>query len=252
MKKWLIGGGIAVAVLGIGYYVLRKRDSELGDDFIDYSKRYFRYYGYASDQIKLAKAGSRLSSYKGGANAGEMINTSSTDAEAYMKAAYWLAVASRLTGDAGTASAASSFQTKGKLIFSLPLSSYLTGSIEQIMQDAAAKLPRSSNAGIKSIGVILGRQADSHEVDTKRLARQGTTEIAWEAAKETAKDLKKPYDYLTKPKPWWHKWAWGAGLSVVALVALRLAFSREYHALSGLISKKPTPEPKQIEQKEAA
>lgn len=249
MKKALIIGGVAVAVLGIGYYVLRKREQPaLGDDFLSYSARYVRYASYATSQIAQALAGSKLASYRDAANASEMINTSATNAEAQIKAAYWLAVASRVLGSRALAVAASSCATLAQRDFLLPGSSLYDGNIEQIMSDAASKLPKNStNASIKAIRVILIRQTETAVVDNKRAARSGPAEIAYEAGKKTVDDI----NPFSPSKAWWTPWAWGLGLSVAALLALRFGFSREYHALGGLIASKKEA-PKQIEQKEVA
>lgn len=244
-QKWLLGGGVAAAALGIGYLLIRKRKPtvDLGWGVVSYTKDFVTANARAVQQGALAEAGSRLKNWREADGASVMVNASSTNAEAYAKAAYWLAVASRILGDRSLAHQAYLFGVKGSATYAIPGSSFMTGNIEQISADAQAKLPtNTTNREIKSIAVILGRHASTEVVDARKAQKKGVVHNAFDAAKQTVKD---PLG-LDKEKATWKKWAWGVGLSAAALLALRFAFSREYHAVGELFKKG---EPKQIEAK---
>lgn len=259
MRTGIIVGGIAAVVLGAGYWFYRKHaarkaeskqledkslSSALGISSWDYNTGVPVYIARAAKQITAATAGRRLKTHLEADGASSMMSAAATDAEGYAKAAYWLAVAARIVGSRSLAATAYAYNVKATAMFNVPFSSYKDGGIEQIAADARGDLP--SDPRLKAIEVILGHHSDTQVVTHRKDAAQSPTEASAEAAVQTAKDVRdRAADPLgVKKSSIWTKLAWGAGISVAALVVLRFAFAREYHAVGALVAKKT--EPKQI------
>jgi hypothetical protein len=192
----------------------------------------------ALDQISKAHEGARLTSYNQAENASGMMNPSDTNEKAYYRTAYWLAVASRISGDRSLLLAAISNDGKGRALGITPGSSFLTGSAEKITRETGEKIAAVASArGDKqtaAIAKLLGVSASMTAAAITRAYDAGTRgyvsekweqvgRIAASAGSAADKGLQKAEevaDFAGKPKPIWF---WPVvGLGGFVLVALVL------------------------------
>lgn len=107
----------------------------------------------AGKQTARALAGQALADYRQAENLSQFWNTAEDDAAANWKAAYWLAVASRISKDGSLARAAAARMAKGNLLGGMPGSSLKTGGIPSIFSDAA-KLVTAAARGNRQLLTI--------------------------------------------------------------------------------------------------
>lgn len=262
-KQWIIGGGIAVAVLGVGYYMLRPKQASMSgawDYTVDTPIAVYR----ADRQIAKAVAGDRLTDYRKAEDSGKMLTAAAYNAEAYAKVAYWLAVASRILGSRALAATAAGYHAKATLTYGLPGSSFLTGGVADIYKDGVAALPASSNRSIASIRTVLGEHGKAGAIRTRR-QQEDDRAVTYNTTAQSATDVADMTTYakavVTGNKPpgegdvswFFKKWGWRLGAGAVILIGLRFAFANEYHALRGVFQRRgASAQPKQIEMKQEA
>lgn len=116
----------------------------------------------AGKQVARAVAGQRLTDYRKAEDMQLFWNTAEDDASAYWKSAYWMAVASRLSGDASLARAAVANQLKGNALGGVPGSSLKTGGIAGIFSDAARQVTQvaKGNRQVSAIAKTLAGFSD--------------------------------------------------------------------------------------------
>jgi len=107
----------------------------------------------AGKQTARALAGQALDTYTKAEDLNLFWNTAENDQGAYWKAAYWLAVASRISKDGSLARAAGKNMVKGNALGATPGSGLKTGGITGIFSDAA-RLVSSAAKGNRQLGAI--------------------------------------------------------------------------------------------------
>lgn len=138
----------------------------------------------ASKQVARAIAGSRLSDYRSAEDLSSFWYAPTSIETAYWKAAYWLAVASRL-GGSGLAASASAAMAKGNASLSpigMAASSFLS-SPEGIMHDAGEKVAAAAggNKQLVAVARILGVQTTQVAAAQERAYEQSTPGIVADA-----------------------------------------------------------------------
>lgn len=168
MKKALIAIGATGLVILVGVAIHRGVKAQRA------SKKALAQLGAATSgmreaataQVKLAEAGMAL---KGGYRQAEGLtkfwNPPETREEAFLKAAYWTAVASRIVQSPALAQQARAFLANTKSV-----SKFSTSGLSEIMQSAAnAVSPHvGTNADVKGILAILGQQASSDALAARK------------------------------------------------------------------------------------
>ena len=257
-------GLIIVAGLGYRWWRVRKTEAsrleavgafgELGIELPSWltggqaSSALYDLYGAAGKQVRAAKRGDRLAGYRQAEGIKLFWNTARNDGGAYVKTAYWLAVASRIAGSNVLGKAAARNLRLGSVFVAsvVPGTSLLDSKVTPIYKSAGALVSRESrgNASLRAIAKILGTQADPAMV-------KGRQKAVWEASRsgvvvgtiessagdvatiaETARGL------ITGAKPsalspaWWFWWKWGLriGIGGAVLVGLRIAFAPQWRA----------------------
>ena len=197
-KLTLYGAGATtLLVLGvwIGRRSARKAEGGLGDgtgfSSLDYTLAMPRLARISAKQVASAAAGSWIADYrKVGDSSSAFFPTPAYNVQAYLTAAYWTAVAARVLHSRSLAARAGSLQAKGMAMFGLPGSSFLTGSVADIMTDARRIIEAAGkgNPQVKAIVAILGSAGSAGAV---KGAQARETDKGWvtEGGKETGKDI---------------------------------------------------------------
>lgn len=125
---------------------------------IDYGLAMPKLAAYAGRQATKAQAGSWLSDYRKAENLSSFYGAPIYNAQAYLSAGYWTAVAARLLHSRTLGVRAAALIAKGSAMYSLPGSSFFTGSVVEIMADARKIISAAGkdNAQVKAIVAILG------------------------------------------------------------------------------------------------
>lgn len=190
-------GATALVVLGvwIGRRSARKAEGGLGDGSgfasLDYTLAMPRLARISAKQVASAAAGSWIEGYRdAGDSSSAFYPTPAYNVQAYLTAAYWTAVAARVLRSRSLAARAGSLQAKGMAMFGLPGSSFLTGSVVDIMSDARRIIEAAGkgNPQIKGILAIMGSAGSAGAV---KGAQARETDKSWvsEGTKETGKDI---------------------------------------------------------------
>lgn len=196
-KLTLYGAGATtLLVLGvwIGRRSARKAEGGLGDgtgfSSLDYTLAMPRLAALAAKQVAKAGAGSWIDEYRSAESASAFYPTPAYNVQAYYTAAYWTAVAARILHSRALAARAGSLQVKGSAMYGLPGSSFLTGSVVEIIADARRIIAAAGkgNPQIKGILGILGSAGEESAVKGAQ-AREGDKGWVAGGAKETGKDI---------------------------------------------------------------
>lgn len=169
----------------------------------------------ASKQVAKALAGSKLSDYRSAEDVSTFWYAPTSAATAYLKSAYWLAVASRL-GGSGLASSASAALAKGNASLYNPLaiaaSSFLT-SPQAILTDAGEKIAAvaGSNKQLVAVARILGVQATQVDAAKARAWEQSAIGSRIDAIAQTAGQIAG-----TQKRPWYF-WPAVIGIPLIVL-----------------------------------
>lgn len=259
MKRLLFFGGVAVTAFGLGawYWHRRVMAAPLNGYTLDLPPLLLK----AERQIVKAAAGSKLDSYKSAEDFSAFLPAPTTNAEAYAKAAYWLAVASRLLQNRSLAAQAQALQVRGNATYSLPGSSWLDGSVGSIMADATQTLAKVAGTNRNALAVlaILRTQGSPGMIASARQTEADKGVIA-NTVEATAADIAKA---ATTAKgivtgegvSFWTKWGWRLGIGAVALLGLGIVF-RPYvtaasTAVKGLLGTPSEKHPPLLTQKES-
>ncbi len=269
--RWAGGTGILVLLLGgIGYGIWHNRrvnrdreqaKANLGElgietDWLDGvgDSSLLALYRAASDQVSRAKKGQRLNDYRQAEDLRRFWSTATSNIEAYVKTAYWLAVASRIAGSNDLGKKAGRNLNKSRAYFLAAgylLSRYPDGEVPAIYADARAAIQQAGdNAQLRAIAKILGEQGKAEAIETAEQA-------AWESSpggvyvgtvkrnlQDVATIAQTARGLVTGEKPggmdpnkWrWMKWGLRLGIGTAALVGLRLLFAAEWKAVRGAAS----------------
>lgn len=179
----------------------------------------------ASKQVAKALAGSKLSSYTSAEDLSTFWYAPTSAATAYLKAAYWLAVASRL-GGSGLASSAAAALAKGNSSLYNPLaiaaSSFLT-SPQTILTDAGEKIAAvaGGNKQLQAVAKILGVQATQVEAAKQRAWEQNPIGSRIDAISMTAGQIAG-----TQKRPWYF---WPAVIGIPLIVLLVFGKALGWH-----------------------
>jgi hypothetical protein len=185
-------------------------------------------------QVGRAAAGAPLTDYRQAEDASLFWQTASNDGGAYLKTAYWLAVASRLARDRTLAASAAYNQNKGQALISAPGGSYLTGNVSSIYADAAARVSgaASGNRQVAAIATLLGQHAGSGMVAGRK---QVTTERSVSGQVKggiaaTGEDVGTVLAVVRgvfsgeRPPGWsdtrWFMWKWGLRVGILAALGI--------------------------------
>ena len=184
----------------------------------------------AKHQVDLAKQGARLDSHT---QAPSNYQTASDIPGAYLVAAYWLGVASRVSGSAKLADAASSHYTRGRWLAAIPFASatseLITNVPEQIqgiLRGAASEVQKWGDSQAWPVSEILLGQSRTDTVATKRQAAYERSPAGTVVAplittgQELAALTYDPWSTL-RQLPWWG-WMF-VGLGVLAVASPFLA-----------------------------
>ncbi len=169
----------------------------------------------ASKQVARAIAGSKLSDYRSAEDLSTFWYAPTSVGTAYLKAAYWLAVASRL-GGSGLASSASAALAKGNASLYNPLgwaaSSLL--SPESVLQEAGETIAAvgGGNAQLKAIAKILGVQSTQVVAAKQRAWEQSPAGVAIDTAKLTFDQFR---GHAKRP---WYFWPAVIGIPLAMLL----------------------------------
>jgi hypothetical protein len=176
----------------------------------------------ASAQIKRAVSGITLSDYRQAEDFSSFLYTADSTGAAYFKAAYWLAVASRLMSNTGLTikagkALAKGQATSGTAIFgvSLGASSILTDAGKAV----AAVAEQTGSAQGAAVARILGVQATQVEGAVQRAWETSLTGRVVDAARGSIATVGRAAEVAVAPKPTWF-WpvAIGGGVLFLALV----------------------------------
>lgn len=253
MKKYLYKGGALLAAAA-GIYLLGRRSGRKAlagpEASVSYTLKMPRLGSAVARQVARAVGGSRLSDYRKAEDIALFWGAPAYKVEAYYKAAYWLAVASRLTGSASLAATAGSFAARGSALFAVPGSSFLTGSASEIMQDALSKLrPYAKVKQVSALMAALGSSGSEAAVSAEQ-SRVADREVLKNTATRSASDvsdlIEGPLPLLrdglglrrpdgTNP-PWWRTWGVRGAAIAAALIGARIVFAPQYHAAKATVT----------------
>lgn len=250
LSKFTLYGSGATALLVLGVWLgrrsARKAEGGLGDgtgfSSLDYTVAMPRLAALAAKQVAKAGAGSWIEEYRSAENAASFYPTPAYNAQAYYTAAYWTAVAARILHSRSLAARAASLQAKGSAMYGLPGSSFLTGSVVEIMADAR-RIIGAAGKGNPQVKGILGILGSAGEAKAVAGAQARETDKGWVAAgaEKTGKDLWTPFAFAQKhPK-----------ITLVGLGALLALGGFAYWKFSG-VSARLAASALQVRQKVAA
>lgn len=255
MKRYLLwGGGILAGLWFIKRAVYPTVAGLLsGPDLGSYNTDTTRLFNAVANQIRKSKH--ELTSYTSAEDLSLFWKTPATDTQAFLKGAYWMAVASRLLGgNDALIRKSQTYYGKAKKNFAIPGDNYfLTSNVSSIMRGAADALrPYGGNKQVAAVLVAAFQQSDPGKIDT---AQQG--EAARDPYRQVAETVTRSADDaasaandaviwvrdglgLKRPDgqepPWWRKWLVRGGVAVAGLVALRVFFAPQYHAVKSTVS----------------
>jgi hypothetical protein len=246
--KWWIRGSIAAGLAALAWWKLRKKPQPA---LAGYTTDVPYIAGKTAKQIRYAEQGRELSDYRQAEDISTFWRGPATDAEAFFKGAYWLAVAARLTGDTGLVAKARTYYKSGTLKYALPGSSWMTSETKHIVKGAADALrPHEDVKGVASILAALGaqrsqvenRQRDAQDTDPTVIAartvqQSGEAGLDWvNSAALWIRDglgVRRPDG--SEP-PWWRKWVVRGLVLGVAAVGARVYFAPHYNRAKALLS----------------
>lgn len=232
--RTILYGGLGAAALYGAYRLGHRQQSHLGLT-IPFTDEYWKQTALARAagiQIAKATAGSTLTDYRSAEDIAQFWTAATSGEEAYLKAAYWLAVAARLVGSRTLAATAASYQLRATALMGTPGSSLIVADPRSIYSDAAAQIQSyRANPQIAAILALMGHAA-KEGVGTQKQAVVESRTIANTVAK-TGEDAADITAYLKgmitgeRPPgadPWKFlavKWGGRVLVGVAALLALR-------------------------------
>lgn len=242
--KLLIGGGVTIAGL---YLFGRHREhaalaGQSASDDLNALK------AAAGKQVSAALRGERLGTYLEAPNRSLFWSAPTTVPAAYAKAAYWTAVAARVTGDTNLAGRAKNHLSKAST-----KSGRDPDDIAGVYSRAAATIETTvgrTNPSVRGILKVLGASGSVAAVEGRKQVTtdRSATEIARGTVEGSASDTATALTYLrgfvtgeqpsgTTPTRWFlTKWGVRIAAGGVLLLGLRLAFSSEYKAAKAAVS----------------
>lgn len=194
-------------------------------------------------QVEKAEKGERLADYRTAENQGEMWPTSASIGDANLRIAYWLAVASRISGSKTLAATARSYYSVGlqrSILSTTEVAAELTldvpAEVAALYTQAAGIVEKYGGSTAAPVAAILKAQASPAAIETKRAAEYQQTVVAKypEAAVRSASDVaalgtEDRWAVLAK-LPWW---GWAAvALGIVAILG-PFALALAPHARAG-------------------
>jgi hypothetical protein len=181
---------------------------------------------YAARMVDSALASQALKDYRNAQNSNYFINAPTNDIGAYFKSAYWLAVASRLSGNLDWASAARTNLIKGEALAAFPLTDQMTGRTKDILSAAAGRLNSADRNVVAVRALLLGQASFGVDDQTRAKADRSVlynTLIA--SSHDVADTAQLARSLATGKKPpgktdwewWWQKNKWYAGGALLAI-----------------------------------
>lgn len=219
----IAAGGATVA----GAMWAKKRLSQGSMGFVFPFTDVAKIYDAAANQVSKAQAGTPLSDYRQAEDSALFWGGATTDQVAYAKAAYWVAVAARLEGNATLATYARSLMDEANRFRLIPGSDAYTSNIQTIFGNARTALqPYSGHAGVRAImGALGGSAAETHTAQQVQQDRQVLANTAAKSGSDVAAALSYARGVVTGEKPHgytdlsWFMHKWGARAATGLLVA---------------------------------
>lgn len=182
----------------------------------------------ASAQVDKALSGSRLSSYRDADDIAHFWTVATNVRDAYLKAAYWLAVAAQCASSNSLANYAKAYYANG---VGLSVTGEPANVYKQAASIVASTLPNDVNG--RAIRAALA-ESDQSKIDTAKKAEfeSSVVGIATGTVKTSASDVARATDIargvVTGKKPrgmsnfeWWmKKWGWRVGIGAVGVGTL--------------------------------
>lgn len=159
-------------------------------------------------QIAKAYAGSRLAAAEQAEDMSLFATTAINNATAYLKAAYWIAVAARVVGSRLLAARAQVVVSKGNALLVTPLSGQFTGSVGTIFRDAATTV--RGHAGRDPAALAVASRLEALAAESTTLASRA----------EAAKGTLSPLDDLSVAREKYGRYAVIGGGIVAGVAAL--------------------------------
>jgi hypothetical protein len=197
--------------------------SDLGDvaDLGAPVKSQYTLYTYAVAQGALAASGRRLKKPSEASNYADFLDPVANDTGAYIKAAYWLAVASRLSGSNTLLARSYAAGTAAQAQIAVPLWGSGSGNVTAILLSAVDDI-RKHAPGVSGTEEIVSR-LQQWSLPATITARRGET--------KGEELIPKPPSPADIPGALWDKIKWpvilgGAGVVVLVFVGVRAAAPR--------------------------
>jgi hypothetical protein len=249
-----IGGG--VAALFLAAYGVKKARAGFG--IAGYSS--IRTATAAAAQVAKAAAGSRLTDYRSAQDRTIFDVIPTSNGEAHYHAAYWLAVASRLTGSWTLAGYAAKNIAQGNALTGIPGSSWFNGDVQEILKDAANHVSAAGpeNRQLAAVAKLLSPSAGAIAVSQKAAEERSSSGVVRGTVHASVADTLTLRDNaasaagaalnpvrailgLRDPntgQPPSTAWKWGLRLGVVGLglLGLRFVFSPQYKAAKAAVT----------------
>lgn len=161
-------------------------------------------------QIAKAYAGSRLATAEQAEDASLFQTPATNNTGAYLKAAYWIAVAARIVGSRLLAANAQATVSKGNVLLLAPFSGQFTGSVGSIFRSAAATIREYVGNNEAALSVVA------------RLEALATESVSLEAREEAARKTLSPLDDIIVMREKYGRYALVGGGVVAGLATLWL------------------------------
>lgn len=186
----------------------------------------------ASTQISLAEQLNMLDDYRKAGLPSEFWQSASNTEGAHYRAAAWLAVAYRLSGDSGLLSAAKNNLAQGKMAWKNTSST----AISDILSRAGHAIAQASRgepnaAAMSAVAKVLGVSAQPEAIETKKKVEHdresGGIKGIGRAAAETVQDIVKAPQLVldANKRPWWFFPVLGIGAAITLAVVFRPYFA---------------------------
>jgi len=167
-------------------------------------------------QVARALSGQRLDDYRSAEDASAMWGSAQSVEQAQFKAAYWLAVAARVTGRWTLAISAANVQKSGLFRMNIPGETTDPAQIAEVFSEAADQVGRDE----PGIYTILRSAADPGRVQIQQDIAQDTS-----LTQQYIQPLLSTADIFTRPDKWpWYAWVIAAlgGMAVLVVVTAPL------------------------------
>lgn len=253
-------GGVLALVFGGAYLYRRRQAKQLAGADLGATPATLAAAAYK--QIAAADAHQSLSDYRQAADQSLFWKAAADANGAYLKGAYWLAVAARCAGAWTLATMARDYWQAGqnRMGSSDDISRILTAAADAIHAEG------STNPGAKACYAALTHMAKPDVIATVQQVRRDQS-VAGKAKGTAQGAMQDVSDYAGKaldvagvlsngvrmligmdpapgapPDPWWNwkKWAIRGGLAAAVILGVRVMFAPEYHAAKAIVAKAGT------------